>query len=70
MTAHCVTCGDEAIPLRVLALDPAAAQATCAAPDGARVQGVAVELVDPVAVGDVLLVHAGVALRNLGGGGA
>ena len=56
--AHCVTCGDVATPARVVAL----------ADDGlARVVGadgeseVSVELVD-ARIGDVVLVHAGVAI--------
>jgi len=53
---HCITCSDEAVPMRVLELRP----------DGLAVcEGgveVMVDLVGPVDVGDVVLVHAGVAL--------
>jgi hydrogenase maturation factor len=50
--------------MRVLAAAGGAAR--CAGEDGAVHEDVATELVDPVAPGDVLLVHAGVALANLG----
>lgn len=58
-SAHCVTCGDEAVPVVVLAL---------LADDLARVAydaesfEVDVSLVDAVAPGARLLVHGGVAL--------
>jgi hydrogenase expression/formation protein HypC len=55
VTDHCVTCSDEAVPLRVTDVR-----------DGVTVvcEGVEVmvELVAPVELGDVLLVHAGVAI--------
>jgi hydrogenase maturation factor len=58
----CITCGDVAVVLTVL--DSDGADALCRDEDG-RTESVAVELVDPVAVGDRLLVHAGVALERL-----
>jgi hydrogenase maturation factor len=60
----CITCGDVATAVRVLALDASDGMAVCvnAAGSPARVE---VELVGPVAVGDALLVHAGVALTRL-----
>jgi hydrogenase maturation factor len=62
--AHCVTCADEGLPLRVLEVGDEGA--TCLGADGTVHREVAVDLVAPVASGEVLLVHAGVALRNLG----
>jgi hydrogenase maturation factor len=59
---HCITCADEGIALRVLELDDATA--LCADRDNVA-RSVAIDLVAPVAVGDVLLVHAGVAIRRL-----
>ena len=66
---HCVTCSDEGIAMRVLALDAQRGLALCAADgdggsDGAHAT-VEVALVAPVAPGDALLVHAGVALARL-----
>ena len=63
---HCVTCADEGVPMRVLALDAARGLALCAetGDDGARAT-VEIALVEPVAPGDALLVHAGVALVKL-----
>jgi hydrogenase maturation factor len=61
---HCITCGDAASVMRVLELDHDTA--LCADLDDAA-QRVAIDLVGPVAVGDELLVHAGVAIRALGG---
>jgi len=55
---HCVTCSDEGVPMRVLELGD----------DGlARCDGgdVMTDLVGPVAPGDTLLVHAGVALARI-----
>ncbi len=60
---HCITCADEGIVVRVLSLDRDIA--LCADRDGVA-QSVAIELVTPVALGDDLLVHAGVAIRALG----
>lgn len=56
---HCTVCSDAAVPMRVVR--PGGADAVCTDPCG-RVVSVAVELVAPVAVGDVVLVHAGVAI--------
>ncbi|HYB24823.1 MAG TPA: HypC/HybG/HupF family hydrogenase formation chaperone, partial [Solirubrobacteraceae bacterium] len=60
---HCVTCADAAKRMRVLELDPARALAVCADERGRR-RSVDVGLVEPVAAGDTLLVHAGTALHR------
>jgi D-sedoheptulose 7-phosphate isomerase len=57
----CITCGDVAVSARVVALSGDKAMIE---KEGAREQ-VAVDLVDEVAIGDVLLCHAGVALQKL-----
>ena len=57
----CITCGDVAVEARVVALRDGTATIE---KDGAR-EDVAVELVPGVAVGDVLLCHAGVALEKV-----
>ena len=62
---HCITCGDEGVPMTVLRIDETRALALCADDEGAK-SSVQIELVDPVAPGDSLLVHAGVALVRLG----
>jgi hypothetical protein len=60
---HCITCGDQGLPLLVVALE-GDGLARCrdadapATPDAV----VDVQLVGPVAPGDLVLVHAGVAL--------
>jgi hydrogenase maturation factor len=59
---ECLTCGDVAVTLTVVAI--AGADARCRDEAG-RTETVAVELVGPVGVGDRLLVHAGVALELL-----
>jgi hydrogenase maturation factor len=66
---HCVTCSDEGVAMRVVAVDEDRALALCAAPDGARTS-VEVALVGAVAPGDALLVHAGTALTRLEDGDA
>ncbi len=68
---HCITCGDQGLPLRVVALE-AAGLARCrdeAAP-GDPDTTVDVQLVGEVAPGDLVLVHAGVALVLLEGAAA
>lgn len=55
----CVVCSDAGIPLRVVSLD--GDDAWCE--DGAGNQtSIAIELVAPVAIDDVLLTHGGVAI--------
>ena len=62
VTEGCITCGDVAVPLTVVEL--AGPDARCRDDDG-RQETVATELVGTVAVGDRLLVHAGVAIGRL-----
>jgi hydrogenase assembly chaperone HypC/HupF len=57
---HCITCGDEGVPMRVVSLREDGA--TCVEEDGTQHEGIAVDLVEPVAPGDHVLVHAGVAI--------
>ncbi len=59
----CITCGDVAVPMRVLNVDPSRTLAVCTDPGG-RNETVDVGLVEPVAPGEVLLVHAGTALQR------
>lgn len=61
---HCVTCSDEGIPMTVRSVDESQGLARCDGEDGPA--EVATDLVVPVACGDILLVHAGFALANLG----
>jgi hydrogenase maturation factor len=56
---HCVTCGDEGVPMRIQALRD---DGTALCDGGTEVM---VELVAPVEPGDEVLVHAGVALARL-----
>jgi hydrogenase maturation factor len=68
---HCITCGDQGLPLRIVALEEAGL-ARCrddAAPSESDTT-VDVQLVGEVAPGDLVLVHAGVALVHLGAAGA
>ena len=59
---HCVTCGDDGVPMRVLRVRDDAL-ALCEDPEGAH-HTVELALVDAGA-GDRVLVHAGVALVTL-----
>jgi hydrogenase maturation factor len=64
---HCITCGDQGLPLRIVALE-GGGLARCrdeAAPGEPGIT-VDVQLVGAVAPGDLVLVHAGVALARLG----
>ncbi|HTE62389.1 MAG TPA: HypC/HybG/HupF family hydrogenase formation chaperone [Solirubrobacteraceae bacterium] len=60
----CITCGDEAVPMRVVRVDAARALALCEDAAGGR-SSVEIGLVDPVSDGDRVLVHAGTALQVL-----
>ncbi len=60
----CITCGDTALPMRVLDVDGDAGLALCADAEGAT-EEVAIDLVGPVGAGDAVLVHARVALVRL-----
>jgi hydrogenase maturation factor len=57
----CITCGDEAVRMDVLRVDRERELALCADEQG-RKETVEIALVDGVAVGAALLVHAGTAI--------
>jgi hydrogenase expression/formation protein HypC len=65
---HCITCGDDGVPMTVLRLDAGSGLAECVDDAGARTD-VEAALVGPVHAGDRLLVHAGVAIASLAGEG-
>jgi hydrogenase maturation factor len=60
----CITCGDEAVEMRVVRVDEERELALCSVEDGRR-NSVEIALVGPVAEGDVLLVHAGTAIARM-----
>ena len=60
---HCVTCGDDGVPMRVMRVDDARGLALCEGEDGTR-SSVEIALVDATP-GDTVLVHAGTALTTL-----
>ena len=61
---HCITCGDDGVPMQVLKVDEGRMLALCVDADGDR-SSVEIELVAPVEPGNELLVHAGTALVRL-----
>jgi hydrogenase assembly chaperone HypC/HupF len=61
---HCITCADDGVAMRVVAVDDGRGLALCEAAGGAR-ESVEIALVEPVAPGDALLVHAGTALAHV-----
>ena len=63
-SSGCITCGDEAIRMRVLRIDEQRELALCAAEETGKHSTVEVALVQPVAEDDVLLVHAGTAIAR------
>jgi len=63
--SSCITCGDVAVALRVLAVDEDRGLALCA-DESDRRETVEIALVAPVTVGDELLVHAATAIAKLG----
>ncbi len=58
---HCITCGDVAEPMRVLEVDEERELALCSDSAGGH-HTVEIALVQPVAVDEELLVHAGTAI--------
>ena len=63
----CTTCGDLAVPVRVVALEGSDALVEDRLGQQARV---AVDFIPDLEVGDVLLVHMGVAITKLSSPGA
>ncbi len=63
LTGRCITCADEGVEGRVVALHE---DALAEVEMGGEVREVAVELLEDVTVGDRVLVHAGVAIAHLG----
>jgi hydrogenase maturation factor len=61
--AHCITCGDDAVPLRVVRIDETRELALCENDAGERTT-VEIALVQPVSLDDVVLVHAGTAIAR------
>jgi D-sedoheptulose 7-phosphate isomerase len=64
MRDACITCGDNAVPATIVAVDGVSAVVE----RGGVREEVAVDLVEEAAVGDVVLCHAGVALERVEGG--
>jgi hydrogenase maturation factor len=59
-SATCITCGDVAVPMKVIEVDEARCLALCEATTGER-ETVEIALVD-AGPGDEVLVHAGTAI--------
>ena len=59
----CITCGDVALPLKVVLIDAGRGLALCEDERGRR-ETVEIALVQPVEAGDELLVHAGTAIAK------
>ena len=60
----CITCGDYAVPMRIVRIDEVRSLALCEDDEGDR-SSVEIALVEPVRDGDRLLVHAGTGLQVL-----
>jgi hydrogenase maturation factor len=61
---HCITCADDGDPMIVLRVDSERGLALCSGESGVRAT-VETALVEPVAQGECLLVHAGTAIARL-----
>ena len=61
---HCITCGDDGVPMTVLRVDAERGLALCTDEAGSR-SSVETALVEPVSPGDAVLVHAGTAIATL-----
>jgi hydrogenase maturation factor len=62
-TVGCITCGDEAIEMTVVAVDAERGLALCSDPQGDR-SSVEIALIEDVREGEWLLVHAGTAIAR------
>jgi hydrogenase maturation factor len=65
-TEGCITCGDEAIRMRVIRIDAERELALCEVEEGGQRSTVEIALVQPVSEEDTLLVHAGTAIAHAG----
>ncbi len=65
---HCITCGDDGIPMTIVGHDAEPGISLCS-DDAGELWPVETTLVDHVLPGDRVLVHAGVAIAALAGGG-
>jgi hydrogenase maturation factor len=63
LACHCITCSDEAVAMWVRQVDERRGLALCEDAGGNR-SSVEIALVEAVAVGDELLVHAGTAIAR------
>jgi hydrogenase maturation factor len=61
---HCITCGDDGVPMTVLKIDGDRGLALCVDQADHR-STVETALVEPVAPGERLLVHAGTAIARV-----
>ena len=61
---HCITCGDDGVPMTVVRVDESRGLALCEPADGTRAT-VEIALIEAVVPGDTVLVHAGTALTRL-----
>jgi hydrogenase maturation factor len=68
-TVGCITCGDEAIEMTVVAVDAERGLALCSDPQGDR-SSVEIALIEEVREGERLLVHAGTAIARPEGAAA
>jgi hydrogenase maturation factor len=59
---HCITCSDEGTVMQVVRVRDGAA---LCADDAGQCHEIATDLVEPVRIGDRVLVHAGVAIGQL-----
>ncbi len=59
---HCITCSDEALPVKIVSIDQATGLALVEVQN--VIEEIDITLVDDVSVGDVVLVHGGVAIGH------
>ncbi len=61
---HCITCSDEAVTVKVVSVDDITGLALVSVED--VTEEVDITLIETVSVGDMVLVHGGVAIAHLG----
>lgn len=62
LEGHCITCSDEALPVKIVSIDQATGLALVEVQN--VIEEIDITLVDDVNVGDVVLVHGGVAIGH------
>ncbi len=59
---HCITCSDEALPVKIVSIDHTTGLALVEVQN--KIEEIDITLVEDITVGDIVLVHGGVAIGH------